>query len=69
MIMDIHIQVDEADLRRAQALTGITDPQQLLAFVLKRFAQLESGVKAAKMRGIDPSFEVPPRRRPDEPAS
>lgn len=67
MVMDIHIQLDESDVRKAQSLTGITDPQQLLQFVLRRFAQLEAGVQAAKMRGIDPTFEVPPRRMPDEP--
>jgi hypothetical protein len=67
MVMEIHIQVDEADLRKAQSLTGIMDHQQLLQFVLKRFAQLESGVQAARMRGVDPGFEVPPRRRPDDP--
>ena len=67
MIMQVNIQVDEADVRRAQLLTGINDPEQLLHFVLRRFAQLEAGVQAARMRGIDPNFEVPPRRRPDDP--
>lgn len=67
MIMEVRIQLDEADVKRAQMLTGINDPQQLLSFILKRFAQLEAGVQLAKMRGIDPNFEVPPRRRPDDP--
>jgi hypothetical protein len=67
MIMDIQLRLDEGDMKRAQLLTGISDPQQLVAFVLRRFAQLEAGAQAAKMRGADPNFEVPPRRRPDEP--
>ena len=67
MIMELRIHLDEQDVQRARQLTGIEDPQQLLAFVLRRFSQLEAGVQLARMRGIDPDFEVPPRRRPDDP--
>jgi hypothetical protein len=69
MIMELRIQLEERDIERARVLTGIQDPQELLPYVLKRFSQLEAGAQLAKMRGIDPTFEVPPRRRPDDPVT
>ena len=67
MIMEFRIQLDETDVKRAQMLSGITDPQQLLSFVLRRYSQLEAGVQLARMGGMAPDFEIPPRRRPDDP--
>lgn len=67
MIMEFRIQLDETDVKRAQMLSGITDPQQLLSFVLRRYSQLEAGVQLARMGGTAPDFEIPPRRRPGDP--
>ena len=67
MIMQVNIQLDERDIERARKLTGIHDVQQLLPEVLKRFSQLEAAVRLARMGGTMPDFEIPPRRRPDDP--
>lgn len=67
MIMEFRIQLDETDVKRAQMLSGITDPQQLLSFVLRRYSQLEAGVQLARMGGTAPDFEIPPRRRSGDP--
>ena len=67
MIMEVTIRLEDQDIDCAKRLTGIQDVQQLLPFVLKRFSQLEAGVQLARMGGTMPDFEIPPRRRPDDP--
>jgi hypothetical protein len=67
MIMEVTIHLEERDVDLARRLTGIHDVHKLLPFVLQRFSQLEAGIQLARAGGTDPTFEVPPRRRPDDP--
>ena len=67
MIMQVNIQLDERDVARAQRLTGIEDVQQLVPEVLRRFSQLEAAMRLIRMGGTMPDFEIPPRRRPEDP--
>jgi len=67
MVMEVTIRLNDVDIERARALTGIEDVADLVPFVLRRYSQLEAGARLARMGGSDPSFEIPPRRRPDDP--
>lgn len=67
MHMEVRMRLDEADVAKASRLTGITDPEQLVRHALRRFVQLEAMGELARMRGTDPGFTIPPRRRPEMP--
>ena len=69
MIMEIRIHMDEAQMRRAQELTGLTDPQQLIPHVLAQFVQMEAMARIARLRGADPTATLPSHRRPELPGS
>jgi hypothetical protein len=69
MVMQVNIQLDEQDIDRARRLTGIEDVQELLPEVLKRFSQQETAMRLVRMGGTMPGFQIPPRRRPEDPSA
>lgn len=67
MLMEIRIQLDDADLTNARRASGITDPQELVKHALREFVQLKATLDLIRLGGSDPDFKAPPRWRPDVP--
>lgn len=66
MIMDLRITVDEQQLRDASRITGISDPERLIAHVLSMFVRAGATQRLIDRGGTDPSASAPPRRRPPD---
>ncbi len=63
--MSITIDIDEALLKRAQELTGQSDPTALVRQLMeKEIRQREAGLRLAALGGSMPDLELPPRKRP-----
>ncbi len=66
MLMELRIQLDDADLAKARLATGIVDPQELVRHAVREFVQLKATLELIRMGGSDPNFTLPPRWRPDQ---
>jgi hypothetical protein len=66
MIMEVRIQLDEKDMKSAQALSGISDPAALVVHVQREYVQFRSRQEILGMEGSDPKAKAPPRRKPPE---
>jgi Arc/MetJ family transcription regulator len=63
--VSITIDIDDALLKRAQELTGQSDPTSLVRqLVEKEIRQREAGLRLAALGGTMPDLELPPRKRP-----
>ena len=61
--MKTAITVDNALLKRAQELTGITDESDLVKAGLRALIECESARKLARLGGSQPRLRPIPRRR------
>ena len=57
------IVLDDDLLARAQELTGLTEKSALVRAALKALVERESARRLARLGGIAPDLEAPPRRR------
>ena len=64
--MNITITVDDALLKRAEELTGITDGQALAREGLRALIERESARKLARLGGSQPQLRPIPRRRSEK---
>lgn len=59
----MRIDIDDALLARAQALTGLEDPSALVREALRALIERESARRLARLGGTEPDLVAPPRRR------
>ncbi|ODU32932.1 MAG: antitoxin [Thiobacillus sp. SCN 63-374] len=59
------INLDDALLERAQALSGVTERSALLREALTALIQRESARRLARLGGSEPELKPVPRRRSD----
>lgn len=64
--MKITITVDDALLKRAEELTGITDEASLARESLQALIERESARKLARLGGSEPQLRPIPRRRSEK---
>ena len=64
--MKITITVDDALLKRAEELTGITDEASLARESLRALIERESARKLARLGGSEPQLRPIPRRRSEK---
>jgi Arc/MetJ family transcription regulator len=57
------LALDDALIERAKALTGIEEKSALVRAALTALIERESARRLARLGGIAPNFELPPRRR------
>ena len=57
------IALDDEQVARAQALTGLKEKSSLVREALNALIQRESARRLALLGGSDPNAEAPPRRR------
>jgi Arc/MetJ family transcription regulator len=57
------IVLDDDLLARAQELTGVTEKSALVRAAMKALVERESARRLARLGGIAPGLEPPPRRR------
>ena len=60
------LALDDDLLERAQALTGVHEQSALVREALRALIERESARRLARLGGIDPDFELRPRRRPGD---
>lgn len=59
------VNLDDALLNKAVALTGTKERAVLLRDALTALIERESAKRLALLGGSEPDLEVPPRRRPE----
>jgi Arc/MetJ family transcription regulator len=64
MHMRTTLNIDEALLKRAEQLTGITEKTALIRRGLEALIALESARRLAKLGGTEPALKPIRRRRP-----
>lgn len=57
------VNLDDALLDKATALTGVTERGVLMKEALKALIERESAKRLALLGGTEPDLELPPRRR------
>jgi Arc/MetJ family transcription regulator len=57
------IVLDDELLARAEELTGLKERSAIVRAALKALVEREASRRLARLGGIAPDFEVPPRRR------
>lgn len=62
------INLDDALVSRAQALSGVQDRNALLREALNALIQRESAHRLARLGGSEPALQDIPRRRDEVPA-
>ena len=60
------LNIDDALLSRAQAITGITAKTRLVREALQALVERESARRLANLGGSQPELEHTPRRRPGD---
>lgn len=60
------IVLDDKLLATAQEYTGVKEKSALIRRALEELVQREASRRLARLGGIAPNFEAPPRRRFDE---
>jgi Arc/MetJ family transcription regulator len=60
------IALDDDQLSRAQALTGLTEKSAIVREALKALIERESARRLARLGGSEPDLAAVPRRRPSE---
>jgi Arc/MetJ family transcription regulator len=58
------LALDDELIERAKDLTGIEEKSALIRAALTALIERESARRLARLGGIAPDFELPPRRRP-----
>ena len=58
------IVLDDEQLAKAQAFTGLKEKSQLVREALKALIERESARRLALLGGSEPNLEIPERRRP-----
>lgn len=58
------IVLDDEQLAKAQAFTGLKEKSQLIREALKALIERESARRLALLGGSEPNLEIPKRRRP-----
>ena len=58
------IALDDDQVARAQALTGLTEKSALVREALKALIERESARRLARLGGSEPDLVAVPRRRP-----
>lgn len=58
------IALDDDQVARAQALTGLTEKSALVREALKALIERESARRLARLGGSEPDLAAVPRRRP-----
>lgn len=59
----MRIDIDDALLAKAQALTGLDDPAALVREALRALIERESARGLVRLGGTEPDLVAPPRRR------
>jgi len=57
------LALDDELIERAKALTGIREKSALVREALTALIERESARRLARLGGVAPDFELPPRRR------
>lgn len=63
MLMRTTIALDDDQLARAQALTGLTEKSALVREALQALIERESARRLARLGGTEPDLVAVPRRR------
>lgn len=58
--------IDDEQLAKAQAFTGLKEKSQLVREAFKALIERESARRLAKLGGTEPDLEMPSRRRAGE---
>jgi len=59
------IVIDDDQLAKAQAMTGMGERAQLVREAFKALIERESARRLARLGGSEPDLDIAPRRRPD----
>lgn len=59
------ITIDDEQLARAEAMTGMRERGQLVREAFKALIERESARRLARLGGTEPDIELAPRRRVD----
>ena len=57
------VNLDDSQVERAQALTGVTERSVLMRVALDALIQRESARRLARLGGTEPGMRAPRRRR------
>ena len=57
------VAIDDELLRKARAMTGVSETTALIREGLRALIQRESARRLAKLGGTEPKLAAPPRRR------
>ncbi|MBF6991708.1 MULTISPECIES: type II toxin-antitoxin system VapB family antitoxin [Cupriavidus] len=59
------LALDDDLLRKAQALTGLSEKSSLVREALRALIERESARRLSRLGGTEPDLESAPRRRPE----
>lgn len=62
------LTIDDELLEKAMNISGLNEKPALIRESLKALIEREAAKRLAALGGSEPGFEVPPRRRPGQPA-